>query len=165
MHNIYTSILPLDIDFHIMSSNRDMDKVNTLPISARKKTIDSTKSLDEIRGGDCHFHEYYHLWQVPIDGCSMICRRLYSLTKGLKPRTNKINCVLTMLMLIMVTIMFTKYLHMIRFNGEKANKEDPVIIRRQILDETNHEYVQVFKKYFLVILPHFMAYTNSLLKV
>lgn len=40
--------------------------------------------------------------------------------------------------------MFTKYIRMITYGDHVANDEDPIVIRRQILDETNLENVQVF---------------------
>ncbi|KAJ0855786.1 putative GDP-fucose protein O-fucosyltransferase [Helianthus annuus] len=124
------------------------NKNNTLPISTRKKTIaHSTGSLPEIGGGGGggYFNKHYrlhHRWQVPIDGCYVICRRTISLLICIRPRKNKINCILTVLMLIMVIVMFMKYLHMIRLNNEMPTDEDHIVIRRQILSETNTDYAQ-----------------------
>ncbi|KAM0023504.1 putative GDP-fucose protein O-fucosyltransferase [Helianthus debilis subsp. tardiflorus] len=124
------------------------NKNNTLPISTRKKTIaHSTGSLPEIGGGGGggYFNKHYrlhHRWQVPIDGCYVICRRTISLLICIRPRKNKINCILTVLMLIMVIVMFMKYLHMIRLNNEMSTDEDHIVIRRQILSETNTDYAQ-----------------------
>ncbi|MFS8012909.1 putative GDP-fucose protein O-fucosyltransferase [Helianthus anomalus] len=124
------------------------NKNNTLPISTRKKTIaHSTGSLPEIGGGGGggYFNKHYrlhHRWQVPIDGCYVICRRTISLLICIRPRKNKINCILTVLMLIMVIVMFMKYLHMIRLNNEMSTDEDHIVIRRQILSETNPDYAQ-----------------------
>ncbi|CAH1438658.1 unnamed protein product [Lactuca virosa] len=126
-----------------MSSTGDMGTGNTLPITTRKKRIiGSTGSLHETYGGGGCFNEYYHhnhRWQVSTDGCSVICRRIKSLLKCLIPRKNKTNCILTVFMLIMVIIMFTKYIRMITYDDHVANDEDPIVIRRQILDETNLE--------------------------
>ncbi|KAI3519875.1 hypothetical protein L1887_09093 [Cichorium endivia] len=120
---------------------------STLPITARKKRIiGSTGSLRETGGGG-GYNEYYHhhhRWQVSIDGCSVsvIRRKFISLLKCLIPRKNKTNCILTIFMLIMVIIMFTKYIRMISFDDHISNDEDPIVIRRQILDETKLEHVQ-----------------------
>ncbi|KAK9061098.1 hypothetical protein SSX86_018278 [Deinandra increscens subsp. villosa] len=122
-------------------------KDNTLPISAKTKSIaHSTGSLPEIGGGGGgylnRYHHHHHLWQLPIHGCYVICRRTFSVLICIKPRKNKINCILTVFMSIMVIIMFMKYLHMIRFNDETRQDEDHIVIRRQILSETNPEYAQ-----------------------
>lgn len=138
-----------------MPSSGDMGDGNTLPISSRKKINHSTGSLQEVGGGSGRFNEYYHhhhQWQVPIDGFSMIYRRTIPLLISLKPRKNKINCILTVTMLTMVTIMFIKYLDMIRLNANMDNGEDLIVVRRQILDETNPGNVMVFKKFFFYML-------------
>ncbi|PWA65113.1 GDP-fucose protein O-fucosyltransferase [Artemisia annua] len=123
-----------------MPSSGDMGDGKTLPISSRKKINHSTGSLQEVGDGGGRFNEYYHhhhQWQVPIDGFSMIYRRAIPLLISLKPRKNKINCILTVTMLTMVTIMFIKYLNMIRLNANMDNGGDLIVVRRQILDETN----------------------------
>nr|KAJ0219961.1 hypothetical protein LSAT_V11C200094620 [Lactuca sativa] len=129
-----------------MSSTGDMGSGNTLPITTRKKRIiGSTGSLQETYGGGGCFNEYYHhnhRWQVSTNGRSVICRRIKYFLKCLIPRKNKTNCILTVFMLIMVIVMFTKYIRMITYGDHVANDEDPIVIRRQILDETNLENVQ-----------------------
>ncbi|CAI9273661.1 unnamed protein product [Lactuca saligna] len=129
-----------------MSSTGDMGTGNTLPITTRKKRIiGSTGSLQETYGCGGRFNEYYHhnhRWQVSTDGCTVICRRTKSFLKCLIPRKNKTNCIITIFMLIMVIIMFTKYIRMITNDDHAANDEDLIVIRRQILDETNLENVQ-----------------------
>ncbi|KVI09846.1 GDP-fucose protein O-fucosyltransferase [Cynara cardunculus var. scolymus] len=128
-----------------MSSSGDTSKGNTLPITARrKKNVDSMESLQEIGGGGGYWNHHRHPWQISSLGpCFMIPIRINSLLKCLMPRKNRTNCIVTIFMLIMVTIMFTKYIHMINFNAEMANEEeDLVVIRRQILAETNLKHVQ-----------------------
>ncbi|KAL8192938.1 hypothetical protein R6Q57_027386 [Mikania cordata] len=115
-------------------------KDKTLPISSRNKSISHfTGSLKGGGGGGFNKH---HRWHVPIHGCYVICRRTISLL--IKPRKNKINFILTVFMLIMVLIMFNKYLHIIRNNNQTHTEEDDdhIVIRRQILSQTNPEFAQ-----------------------
>nr|GEV93931.1 GDP-fucose protein O-fucosyltransferase [Tanacetum cinerariifolium] len=140
MHSNVMTPRSMDVVFkqcHLASG--DMADGNTLPISSRKKINHSTGSLQEVGGGrfnDYYYHNYQQ-WQVPIDGCSMIYKRTVPLLISLKPRKNKINCILTVTMLTMVTIMFIKYLDMIRLNANMDNGGDLIVVRRQILHETN----------------------------